>query len=440
MSEPEKEPKAAPDPKAAEAPRPRFNRYDYTTALKPPVRTQEGYLRVDGRIARIGVQEYRDGSGAMRRELRLPEEVFDAESLASFNLLPVTNQHPPTLLNAENARRFAVGALGDIRIDENKWVVGSMLIHDKEAIADAEAGRSQLSNGYSCELDETGGEWNGERYDSIQRKIRGNHCALVSQARAGSEARLRLDASDAVAGDPIVEAIDPKPLVSNKKELADMSHTLRVDNLEFTVSDPNAQVAVDRALANVRKQCEDEIASHRSRADASAKLLADVQKNLATATGERDALEAQIRAQGMEKIKFDDTEITIADLRDETKRQPFFDSAVDRASAVRAALIAEARPFLGARLDGLSNIAIKKLVIAKLDPGAKLDGQSDEYIHAAYDTIMRFANKGKPRPIDRVREIVTTAAPSDAPRADVGDNPDEARERMMARQRAAFVK
>jgi hypothetical protein len=422
----------------------RVNRYDYSTTLKAPVRTQEGYLRVDGRIARIGVQEYRDGSGAMRRELRLPEEVFDAESLASFNLLPTTNQHPPVLLNAENARRYAVGALGDIRIDENEWVVATLLIHDAEAIAAVEGGRSQLSNGYSCELDESAGEWNGQHYDSIQRKIRGNHCALVDAARAGPKARLRLDASDAVTGEPsetpIVEDVKAEPVVSKTQEPSDMSHTLRIDGQEFSVTDANAQVAFDRAIANERKKCEDEIANLRSRADATQKLLNDVQKNLNTVTGERDALDSQVRAQGVEKFKFDDAEITIADLRDDAKRRAFFDGAVERASAVRAALINEARPFLGARLDGLSNIAIKKLVIGKLDPGARLDGQSDEYVHATYETLMRFANKGKPRPIDRIREI--TAPSTEGPRADVAysDNPDEAREKMIARQRAAFVK
>jgi hypothetical protein len=422
----------------------RVNRYDFSTTLKAPVKTQEGYRRVDGRIARIGVQEYRDGSGGMRSELRLPEEVFDAESLASFNLLPVTNQHPPMLLNADNARKYAVGALGDIRIDENEWIVATLLIHDAEAISAVESGRSQLSNGYSCELDETPGEWNGQHYDSIQRKIRGNHCALVDAARAGPKARLRLDASDAVTGEPsetpIVEDVKAEPVVSKTQEPSDMSHTLRIDGQEFSVTDANAQVAFDRAIANERKKCEDEIANLRSRADATQKLLNDVQKNLNTVTGERDALDSQVRAQGVEKFKFDDAEITIADLRDDAKRRAFFDGAVERASAVRAALINEARPFLGARLDGLSNIAIKKLVIGKLDPGARLDGQSDEYVHATYETLMRFANKGKPRPIDRIREI--TAPSTEGPRADVAysDNPDEAREKMIARQRAAFVK
>ena len=41
-------------------------------------------------------------------------------------------------------------------------------------------GRSrELSCGYYCDLDETPGEYEGQRYDARQRNIRGNHLALV---------------------------------------------------------------------------------------------------------------------------------------------------------------------------------------------------------------------------------------------------------------------
>jgi hypothetical protein len=176
----------------------RVHRLDRAQPLAPPQRTLEGYLRVDGRVARIGIQEYRDGAGNVRRELRLPEEVFAPESLASFHLVPVTNGHPSSLLDASNAKSYAIGAVGDVRRDGD-YVAASLLIHDARAIADIQAGRQQLSNGYTCELDDTPGVWNGQRYDSVQRGIRGNHLAIVDVARAGPEARLRLDAGDAIA-------------------------------------------------------------------------------------------------------------------------------------------------------------------------------------------------------------------------------------------------
>ena len=51
------------------------------SALSPPERMENGWLRVDGKIARIGIQEYDDAAGKLHRELRIPEEVFDEASL-----------------------------------------------------------------------------------------------------------------------------------------------------------------------------------------------------------------------------------------------------------------------------------------------------------------------------------------------------------------------
>lgn len=55
------------------------------------------------------------------------------------------------------------------------------------------SGLRELSLGYSLDLDETPGVWNGQPYDAIQRNIRINHLALVEKARAGEQARLNID-------------------------------------------------------------------------------------------------------------------------------------------------------------------------------------------------------------------------------------------------------
>jgi hypothetical protein len=44
---------------------------------------------------------------------RPPNEVFNPESLASLQGVPVTNEHPPELLTAENAVQFQKGFTGD---------------------------------------------------------------------------------------------------------------------------------------------------------------------------------------------------------------------------------------------------------------------------------------------------------------------------------------
>ena len=64
--------------------------------------TPEGYLLVGARLARVGVQYYTrdelgmDGdSNAMVGIYRPDAEVFDARSMKSFALQPVTYGHPP---------------------------------------------------------------------------------------------------------------------------------------------------------------------------------------------------------------------------------------------------------------------------------------------------------------------------------------------------------
>ena len=64
--------------------------------------------------------------------------------------------------------------------------------------AAVEAGKHQLSVGYHADLDETPGSWRGERYDAVQRNIRGNHLAIVDQGRAGPAAAIRIDTKEPV--------------------------------------------------------------------------------------------------------------------------------------------------------------------------------------------------------------------------------------------------
>jgi hypothetical protein len=160
-----------------------------------------------------------------------------------------------------------------------------MMITDADAIAAAEAGRSQLSNGYTCELDETRDEallarWGA--YDSIQRNIRGNHVALVDEARAGAGASLRLDANDALA-------VDYKSDTSPKTENATMGIKFKVDGYEVEVTDSNTQSVIERAIK-----------AGTDRADAAEKALADDRKD---AQAKVDALTAQVNEQAEQIAK-----------------------------------------------------------------------------------------------------------------------------------------
>ncbi len=141
---------------------------------------------------------YRDGGGRIRRELRPPEEVFDPASLKSLALVPVTNDHPPELLDSENLKRYQVGNVGDSVAREGLLVRAPVVVQDASAVAAVLTGKQQLSCGYEADLDETPGVYDGVPYDAIQRRIRYNHLALVDLGRAGPSCKLKLDAAEEV--------------------------------------------------------------------------------------------------------------------------------------------------------------------------------------------------------------------------------------------------
>lgn len=228
----------------------RVNRYDFSAAgsLAPPERLANGFLKVEGRISRTGIQIYRDAQGGEHREYRPAEEVFKKESLDSFKMMPVTNTHPEKLLDSTNTKEHQVGTVGEnLRIDGD-YVAAPMMLTDAEAIRAALCGRQELSCGYSCELIAKTGEYNGEKYDAIQTNIRGNHVALVDEARAGAGASMRLDANSAVM-------VVSKPEIAVHKRETTMLQ-VKIDGLSFDVNDANASViqqTIDRALDGAKK-------------------------------------------------------------------------------------------------------------------------------------------------------------------------------------------
>jgi uncharacterized protein len=175
-------------------------RFDFVGDLGKFSRTQVGGLRVPARLTRIGVLEYRLHDGTIRRELRHPDEVFNADSLATLAGATVTDlEHHRGLIDVSGWKDATLGHTENARQD-GKFIAAELLINDSAAIADLENGRlHDISCGYSCKLDFTPGVYEGERYDAIQRRIRYNHVAVLpkGKGRAGTDVALRLDAKDA---------------------------------------------------------------------------------------------------------------------------------------------------------------------------------------------------------------------------------------------------
>lgn len=156
--------------------------------------TPEGYLKDRPIVTSTGIFEYLNPDGSTRMELRLPEEVFAPESLASYRGKPVVVTHDAGEITKDNVAENQIGTILSDGYRSGDDVRAEIVIHDTDAMKDC--GLKELSLGYSLDLDETPGVWNGQHYDAIQRNIRINHLALVREARAGDQARLNIDGRD----------------------------------------------------------------------------------------------------------------------------------------------------------------------------------------------------------------------------------------------------
>ena len=165
-------------------------------------RTNDGYLVASVKAARTGIQEYRgsevdpDNLHGMRdkasvRVYRSEQEVFHKDSLASFAHRPVTIEHPPEQVTADNWSKYSVGQTDGEIVRDGQFVRVPMVVMDADAIKIVEAGKRQISQGYSCDIKWGDGVTpDGLKYDAEQVNIRGNHTAIVGLARGGPELKI----------------------------------------------------------------------------------------------------------------------------------------------------------------------------------------------------------------------------------------------------------
>jgi hypothetical protein len=182
----------------------------YASRLSPHIleRPTSGFLIcTDVPICRSGFQEYlgrelkkhRDYDAAWNLQddeiykvFRPPEEVTSPKTIASFQIVPVADEHPDpdlapgSLITCENAKEFSRGCIARVRVGEplddgNVCLVADVHIQDEGLITKVcDKDIRDVSCGYIYRLRMKDGVL--EMYD-----IEGNHLAVVPKGRAGSE-------------------------------------------------------------------------------------------------------------------------------------------------------------------------------------------------------------------------------------------------------------
>lgn len=336
--------------------------------------TEDGYLEDSPVLTRTGVFEYRDGKGGIRRELRRADDVFAEDSLASYRNKPITKGHPGKV-SAANVKAHQIGTVTSVGRQDGDNVTSDIVVHDPRVIK--QDGWKELSVGYSVDLIEEPGEYNGQRYDAIQTNIRVNHLAVVPAGRAGN-ARLNLDAADAAT------LTDDEGESTMKK--------VRLDNgIEYDAA-PEVAQAYDQARADLG-DATTKLEQEKARADAAEQ-----------AKTEAEAKVEQVKQDAVEQAR---TRLELEGVAKQHKVEIKQD-AKDR--------------------------DLKESVIKAIRGDADLSEKPDAYIDAAYDLAVSDSQKRNDAAADQ-RKTATGI------KQDAKEQPSSmsAREKMIARQRGEKV-
>lgn len=399
--------------------------------------TPEGYLIDNPILTRVGIFEYHNPDGTIRRELRLPEEVFAAESLASYKGKPVILTHEAGLVDVDNVQQEHIGTILSEGIQDGDNVRAQIVIHDAESL---DYGLRELSLGYTQTPDETPGVWNGQPYDAIQRNIQINHLALVEKARAGEQARLNIDGEEQ-GGNQMSKArkdgLTPEEIARLVEEYK-QRQAQRMENTNPTADEgtnPDEQTTDEDEADPVK-----EVKDRRDRRDASGDCETMDEASGVIAQQDEDIqklldfiaqLQAKIdfdEASAEEEAKTDNEGETAEANADEEEPQenPLNMDSIDAYVNQKIELIR-----LGDKLnlDGIETMKpmdAKKAIIKKVHPNIRLDGKDTAYINAMFDIAKESV--GKRKDVDYQRQQMFRG---DSAHNKPVDGQNEARRRMI---------
>jgi hypothetical protein len=410
-------------------------------------RTSEGFLSSPNvPVAQVGVLTYMKMDGSIVREYVPAETLFNADSIATLRLKPVTVEHQGGKIDVKNAKAYQVGATGDMVARQDSLLTTSLVVTSKEGVDAIEKGATELSCCYDAAYAETPGIFNGQAYDRIQIKRIYNHLTFTKLARGGKELSVCFDSLSCDDGFEVKEdcgayqfgnvfaegynahQYDTKrtdggsssspynkgtPRESVWKQgyaTSKVHHDNRMDSL--TNNKPEECMKVKHTINSIEYEGDAEIVNALKTAETKVDSLTS---ELEKTKGERDSV----------KTQFDSVNADIP-------------GKIAEGIKVRSALLNKAVKVLAkeTKFDTMSDKDIKVAIIKARLPKIDVTGKSDEYIQACFDSAWsNFTERKIPEQRFQSTPVQDMSTTMDS--GDGEDTSETARQNMIKRNQEA---
>lgn len=214
-----------------------------------------GWFEIEANpLSKVGVFPYTGASiGAPEPDriymvYRPEEELADPACAESFKLTPWVDDHTwlgdPEVGGVPAEVKGVHGVVGEKVFFRDGTLFGNIKVFSETLARLIASGKRELSLGYKCMYEAVSGVWNGQRYDYIQRNIRGNHLALVQEGRMGPDVAVMdshlftFDSKEGrMADDPKEGGASPKSIDEIMAQVKELAPALaKIAELQKTVS------------------------------------------------------------------------------------------------------------------------------------------------------------------------------------------------------------
>lgn len=224
----------------------------------PRLTDDNGFITVPNNpISKVGVFPYMgkeigaSDPNKIYKVYRSEEELSAPDTIESFKLVPFIDEHAMLGNYGMAAEKKGIqGVIGSDVYYEAPYLKGNLRIYSEATKSLIKNGKIELSPGYLCRYDFTEGVFNGEKYDAIQRDIRGNHLALVEEGRTGPDVAVQdkagkfhitLDSKEVLAMPQTIEEL----MAFFKQALAEYEASKKDDESNELVEEKKEELILD---------------------------------------------------------------------------------------------------------------------------------------------------------------------------------------------------